>query len=386
MITLITSCEKNKEYREALRDTWLKDIPHYLFLIGGAEETHIEGDILYVKAGDDYLSVAEKQLVAFQFCSKNYEFDYIFICDDDAYVCADRLMDCDYDSYDYYGGGPVRMWDIPYYVTGGQGVFLSYKSISAILNLGGKHLKSEIYSSVIRLNHKANKKDCFWGDRFIGLTLDEAGIKPTYDNRFVEMTLNPLSDVPKQHNNIISYHISNQKNNSMTPEKIRDIHNHFQTPLKPIRVAMIVDQWSMGGAEKEFVDMILDADPTKIQYVGIAVYSAWEFRVNPKHKHKMPPFHCCCRNYETAIDNDLIKHETFAEAVDAVSKDADVIIKWHINNQYVEAINKPSILISNATSWYTESNYQRIIILYWVISETLLICLLQGIIKFHQKT
>jgi hypothetical protein len=142
MIVLITSCKNNEEHREALRQTWLKDISlSYLFLIGGAEETHIENDVLYLKVEDDYNSVPDKQFEAFKYCLKNYQFDNIFICDDDAYVCADRLLDSDYKNHDYYGGGPVRMWDRPYYILGGPGICLSKRAVKEIVANGEQYLQ-----------------------------------------------------------------------------------------------------------------------------------------------------------------------------------------------------------------------------------------------------
>lgn len=356
MFTLITSCEKNQSFRDALRKTWLKDVPNYLFIIGGAEETHIQDDILYVKAKDDYRSIPEKQLEALQYCLDNIKFEHIFICDDDAYVVMDRLLDSDYRLYDYYGCGPIRQWDIPYYATGGPGICLSKKAVGIIANTGEDYLKSEVYISTAEAN-LCDTKDCFWGDRFIGVTLDAAGIKPTYDEKMVERGLSPHSSLPSPNNSLISYHCGQTelKKHLVTPEKIKEIYGSFQKPQKPIRVGLIVDQWSMGGAEKEFADMMLDADPTKIQYVGVAVCNCYKFCVSKKYKHKLPPFHGGPHEYKNAIDKDLIGHESYEQAINAVASSADVILKWHISNKYLEDIKKPSILICNATSWYTEN-------------------------------
>jgi glycosyltransferase involved in cell wall biosynthesis len=362
MIVLITSCRKNEEYRETLRQTWLKDAPFlHLFIIGGTKKTHIVDDILYVKSKDDYNSVPEKQFEAFKYCLKNYQFDNIFICDDDAYVCVDRLLDSDCCSYDYYGGGPVRMWDKPYYALGGPGITLSQKAVKEIADNGKEYLYQPVPHNVAICN--VASEDQYWGDRFIGLTLDNAGINPHYDERFVDINLDPLAGKPKQYNNIISYHgKSNIPRIETLPEDIADMHQHFQETLKPIRVAMILDQWSKGGAEKEFADMILDADPSKIQYVGIALNIAWEFYIRGDLKGKLPPFHTHRRRgYEQAIDKDYLNlHKSFEQAIQEVTKEADVIIKWHTHNMFLENINKPSILLCNATSWYTESKQRKL--------------------------
>jgi glycosyltransferase involved in cell wall biosynthesis len=206
-------------------------------------------------------------------------------------------------------------------------------------------------------------QDQYWGDRFIGITLDKAGIKPFYDKRFVDITTDPLSGVPKQYNDIISYHgKSTVPRILVLPKDLENIHSHFQESLRPIRVAMVVDQWSKGGAEKEFADMILDADPNKIKYVGIAMNIAWEFYLRNDLKGKMPPFHTHeKRGYNTAIDKDYLNlHETFEQAIQEATKEADVIIKWHTYNLFLENINKPSILLSNATAWYTEAKYKKV--------------------------
>tara|TARA_Y100000034_G_scaffold35064_2_gene43024 strand:- start:8558 stop:11446 length:2889 start_codon:yes stop_codon:yes gene_type:complete len=362
MIILITSCKINDKYRKALRETWLKDtaLPH-LFIVGGAESTHKDDDVLHVQAKDDYNSVPKKQFEAFKYCLQNEQFDHIFICDDDAYVCMDRLLDSDYLMHDYYGGGPVRMWDKPYYVLGGPGIFLSRKAVEEIVNNGEENLYAPVAHNVAICN--VSKEDQYWGDRFIGITLNKAGIRPAYDERFVDINLDPLAGKPKQYNNIIAYHgKSNIPKIDVKPIDIEDIHRHFQEPLRPIRVAMVLDQWSKGGAEKEFADMIVDSDPEKIQYVGIALNIAWEFYLRNDLKGKLPPFHTWeKRGYDRAIDKDyLTLHHTFEEAVSYATKEADVIIKWHTLNRFLERIKKPSILLGNATAWYTESKYKRI--------------------------
>jgi len=195
------------------------------------------------------------------------------------------------------------------------------------------------------------------------VTLNKAGIKPFYDERFVDITIDPLAGVPKQYNDIIAYHGKSTKPPiTIEPKDIKNIHSHFQELLRPIRVAMIVDQWSKGGAEKEFADMILDANPDKIQYVGIAMNIAWEFYLRNDLKGKMPPFYTHeNRGYNTAIDKDyLTLCGSFEEAIQEATKEADVIIKWHTYNMFLENIKKPSILLCNATSWYTETKYKKI--------------------------
>ena len=63
--------------------------------------------------------------------------------------------------------------------------------------------------------------------------------------------------------------------------------------------------------------------------------------------------------YDSAIDKEhLVIHETFEKAIQEVTREADVIIKWHIHNMLCEKINKPSILLCNATSWYTEAKHK----------------------------
>jgi len=301
MIILITSCWNNKKYREALRQTWLKDVHcPYLFLTGGARKVHIEDDILRLTANDGYNFVPEKQLEAFKYCLDNYQFNHIFICDDDAYVCMNRLLDSDYHLHDYYGGGPVKMWDKPYYIHGGPGIVLSKKAIQAIVDNGEKFLHSPVASMVAVCNQ--THEDQYWADRFIGITLDDVGIEPVYDQRFVDINFDPLIKIPKQYNNIISYHgKSRQPQITTSPDQIKEMYQHFQKPLKPIRVAMVLDQWAKGGAEKEFADMIIDADPDKIQYVGIALDIAYEFYLRNDLKGNLPPFHTYKRRgYNTA--------------------------------------------------------------------------------------
>lgn len=170
LVVLITSCDKNSEERESIRDTWVKDLdcPYY-FVIGRSDKpSEIEGDILYVECGDNYEDCPIKQYLSIEYIRENFDFDNLFCCDDDTYVIVKRILDSGFEKHDYYGGGPIFEHGDPHYVQGGAGVFLSKHAVDEILKYpkDGEHLK------------------CRWSDQMLGKILDDCGIHPVFNKRF----------------------------------------------------------------------------------------------------------------------------------------------------------------------------------------------------------
>ncbi len=171
LLILITSCHGHKEHQSLIRKTWLRQFPQtqtYYFVVGKGDNS-VNGDVLEVKSGDAYSDCPLKMFRSLQWAMQNEEFDYIFYCDDDTYVVADRLIDHPFENYDYYGAGPT--WpDIPEYkndryVQGGAGIFLSKKAVETILSYpeDGDHIVKSP-----------------WSDMMVGRILKAAGIPPVY--------------------------------------------------------------------------------------------------------------------------------------------------------------------------------------------------------------
>lgn len=93
---LIKSCRKNRERRDACRETWLHDLKWpYKFLVGadGGDRSAVivgdEPDVLIVEARDGYREIAPKLQLGIGFMSKGLT--NLFVCDDDTYVAVKRL-------------------------------------------------------------------------------------------------------------------------------------------------------------------------------------------------------------------------------------------------------------------------------------------------------
>ncbi len=97
-ILLIMNCKKYKHKALYQKQTWLKSLPDvtYFHVIGDEQlETDYkfskEDNILFVKTKDDYNSLPNKVISAYNAIYKTYSFDYIFKTDDDQ-----RLTDTSY--------------------------------------------------------------------------------------------------------------------------------------------------------------------------------------------------------------------------------------------------------------------------------------------------
>jgi hypothetical protein len=90
----ICSGRKFRDRREAVRDTWLKNVRGNVvakFFVGqGTEALEREDDTWVVDAPDDYPSLPRK-VAAFYKRALGMDFDYLFKCDDDTYLDPARL-------------------------------------------------------------------------------------------------------------------------------------------------------------------------------------------------------------------------------------------------------------------------------------------------------
>jgi hypothetical protein len=122
----IQSCAAYKERRDAIRKTWLNDVPHGIdkfFFVGSDCD-----DATKLDCGDTYDDCAEKQYQSMLYLQ---DYDHIFFCDDDTYVVPDRLLLCGFENHDYMGC-PCRIDgdpDAPLMAQGGAGFWLSKKAI-----------------------------------------------------------------------------------------------------------------------------------------------------------------------------------------------------------------------------------------------------------------
>ena len=169
ILIAISSCRRDARngYNDALRETWLKDIPvEYKFFIGDGTPTNDNeqaiaasqtgGDtnrgIDYAAKGkasvisaaaepplepkddevilavpDDYRHIAVKVRGIFQY-ALSHGFDYVFKCETDSYVVVERLLTSGFQNHDILGGAAGRN------IAGGSGWWMSKKAMEAVVN------------------------------------------------------------------------------------------------------------------------------------------------------------------------------------------------------------------------------------------------------------
>lgn len=91
-VLLIMNCEKYRDKAQKQKATWLRELPPdlpYFHVIGKMDMTvpyRFDGDILYVKTGDDYISLPHKVIAAYEAVQAEYDYKYIFKTDDDQHL------------------------------------------------------------------------------------------------------------------------------------------------------------------------------------------------------------------------------------------------------------------------------------------------------------
>jgi len=172
--------------RNACRATWLADIDvrddvQCVFLRGdpGLSKPKLRGDELWLPCPDDYASLPQKTRGFCQWALANAEFEYLFKCDDDTYVCLDRLLQVP-PGLDYCG------WKLGKrnYASGGAGYLLSRRAAGIVAR------------DVVE---KSGPED-----RLVGQHLHRAGIALVHDSRF--RPWRKLSHTPRPDNDLITGH------------------------------------------------------------------------------------------------------------------------------------------------------------------------------------
>jgi Galactosyltransferase len=151
----VKSCESDRAagMHECIRQTWKKDVTSTgndtIFFMGrGSTVERI--DEVRLDVGDDYHSLPYKTRGILKWMLK-YNYDFIFLCDTDTYVRANKIKICGFENYDYVGvnsreWGKTFAYDAPnrdhvnYHISrcwpwcsGGFGYFLSRKAAEIIV-------------------------------------------------------------------------------------------------------------------------------------------------------------------------------------------------------------------------------------------------------------
>jgi hypothetical protein len=100
-ILLIMNCKKYQKKAKFQKMTWLKQVPSYLkfyHVIGDetldcAFKFDDDSQILWVKTGDDYNSLPNKVITAYNAVYETFDFKYIFKTDDDQILVKPQFFD-----------------------------------------------------------------------------------------------------------------------------------------------------------------------------------------------------------------------------------------------------------------------------------------------------
>lgn len=104
LFVLILSCHKFAARREACRETWLpRLLPNmqYRFYVGEGPAVN-EQDVVQLSVSDSYLALRDKTPAALTHALQ-FEWDWLFKCDDDVYVVPERLEAALKSAQLYYG-------------------------------------------------------------------------------------------------------------------------------------------------------------------------------------------------------------------------------------------------------------------------------------------
>lgn len=154
------SCKRDRDYHQLARDTWLKDCPvDYRFFLGEGQIGPLQEDEVLLPVGDYYRDAAQKMKAIIKWVLPK-DYDYIFKCDVDTYVCIPRLLKSGFEQHRWSGyGGPP-----PY---GGSGYWINRQAMEILS-------KSEIDSPA--------------EDHWVGRNLNAAGWQPLQDKRYFSLT------------------------------------------------------------------------------------------------------------------------------------------------------------------------------------------------------
>lgn len=112
----ISSNMVDKENREAIRASWLQDIPDGIecrfFTEDGSSIDKID-DTVILNIPDDNKKDAARFLLMATYALKHHDFDWFFHCDDSTYLDLSRLANITNDKYDLIGDGFLRQRNSP---------------------------------------------------------------------------------------------------------------------------------------------------------------------------------------------------------------------------------------------------------------------------------
>ncbi len=129
----ICSCTSAAQRRKACRETWMSHPQEGIecrFFLGRREPLPNEPDVVNLWVDDGYSHLPAKGLAFYQWALENYDFDWLFKCDDDTYLALDRLESLCDESDDLIGDMSLSQRGCP---SGGAGYLMSRQLVEKIV-------------------------------------------------------------------------------------------------------------------------------------------------------------------------------------------------------------------------------------------------------------
>jgi hypothetical protein len=170
--------------RERCRKTWVPKVEEFghqvVFLCGGLPDDRDR--VLNLGVPDDYPSLPQKTFAFCQWALRDQSWDFLFKCDDDTYICAERFHELAkaLKGHDYIGAE----WKPGVgYASGGAGYFLSRRAAKAVVGRMSATRGSE--------------------DVEVGRAMAKAEIPFHIDDRLIPFSQN---GVPHHNNDLVTSH------------------------------------------------------------------------------------------------------------------------------------------------------------------------------------
>jgi len=134
VLIAITSCARDRAAQQAIRDTWIKDIPEgvdYRFFLGQPTAADAKPDEVFLDVSDEYLKLVDKTKALLDW-ALNRTYEFIYKADVDTLVCPANLLSSGYESHNYMGG----LYSAPdiRFASGGSGYWLSAKAARCVVD------------------------------------------------------------------------------------------------------------------------------------------------------------------------------------------------------------------------------------------------------------
>lgn len=194
----ICSCTSAAQRRKACRETWMSHPQEGIecrFFLGRREPLPNEPDVVNLWVDDGYSHLPAKGLAFYKWALENYDFDWLFKCDDDTYLALDRLASLCDSRYDLIGDPGVDSRKAP---SGGAGYFMSRRLVELFVQNADKISAT-------------GAEDLIFGEFAVRL-----GVPMLATPRLVMCN----SPAPSKENDLVSCHWCN-------PDRLRDIELMF---------------------------------------------------------------------------------------------------------------------------------------------------------------